>query len=80
MPSLEWEARVSDTFNILWRDLGSPIEPGWYLFAGKRIHVARSNILAAACNPDAVFPAVNVSQTGETRYILGPPVRLERHR
>jgi hypothetical protein len=49
---------METTFKILWRDLGCPIEPGSYPFAGKLIRVRQHHIDTAAGNPDAVCTVV----------------------
>ena len=63
---------MTETFNILWRDIGCPIEPGTYSFAGNNIRVQQIHIDAAAGNPEAVFTVVDISpRIGERMYILG---------
>jgi hypothetical protein len=61
---------VTETFNILWRDIGCPMEPGTYTYAGKPIRVGRRHIDAAQGNPDAVFCVLDISAGGEPRYVL----------
>ena len=51
-------AGMEETFKILWRDIGCPIGPGLYPFAGKLIRVRQHHIDAAAENPDAVCTVV----------------------
>ena len=62
----------TETFNVLWRDLGCPIAPGKYPYAGKSILVKQVHIDAVAGNPDAVCTVVGgtVLSTGETAYSL----------
>ena len=64
---------MTETFNILWRDVGCPIEPGNYDFAGKSIRVRQINIDEAAGDPEAVCTVVAITPLlGEIMYyILG---------
>ena len=62
---------VIETFNIFWRDVGCPIEPGTYIFAGKSIRVRQINIEEAVGNAEAVCTVMGVTPpVGATKYYL----------
>jgi hypothetical protein len=45
---------MTEQFEIRWSDLGSPAEPGMYVYRGDMVWVKPEHIESAGGNPDAV--------------------------